>query len=388
MKEIQSDQTWKGRRVFLTGHTGFKGGWLALWLSELGADVRGYSLDPSTEPNLFSVCRIGERVEDVRGDIRDAAALGAAMQDFRPEVVFHLAAQPLVRLSYKDPIETYETNVIGTAKVLNAVRSTSSVRAVVSVTTDKCYENKEWVWPYRETDPLGGYDPYSSSKACAEIVSAAFRQSYFPVDRIAEHRVAVATARAGNVIGGGDWSTDRLIPDLVRGFLSGEPVRIRRPQSIRPWQHVLEPLHGYIRLAEELLNEPAKAASFATAYNFGPNEADAQPVSWIAERMAAAWGDGATWVIEDDGGPHEAGYLRLDASRARHDLGWTPRLDLATALEWLVEWYRAWQDDASTVARADMQALTLAQIRDYMQLLRPDFPAETSGRLGRLKRPS
>lgn len=362
---------WRGRRVFLTGHTGFKGGWMSLWLAHLGADVRGYALDPWTDPSLFDIARIGEVVEDIRGDIRDGAQLDASMREFRPEVVFHLAAQPLVRRSYEHPIETYETNVIGTARLLDAVRRTPTVRAVVSVTTDKCYENREWVWPYRETDPLGGYDPYSSSKACAEIVSAAFRQSYFPVERLSEHGVAVATARAGNVIGGGDWSSDRLIPDLVRGFLSGEPVRIRRPNAIRPWQHVLEPLYGYIRLAEELLGDASRAAHFASAYNFGPGEDDARPVSWIAERMAAFWGNGASWVLDADAGPHEAGYLRLDASRARRDLNWTPRLRLETALEWLVQWYRAWQSgpDTGKPDSGRMQALTLTQIAAYSELL-------------------
>lgn len=366
---------WNGRRVFLTGHTGFKGGWLALWLAHLGAEVRGYALDPWTEPNLFGAARVGDLVDDVRGDIRDAARLDSSMREFRPEVVFHLAAQPLVRYSYEDPIGTYETNVIGTARVLDAVRRTPSVRAVVSVTTDKCYENKEWVWPYRESDPLGGYDPYSSSKACAEIVSAAFRQSYFPVARLAEHRVAVATARAGNVIGGGDWSTDRLLPDLVRGFLSGEPVRIRRPHAIRPWQHVLEPLHGYMRLAEELFAEAPSAARFATAYNFGPNEEDAQPVSWIAERMTNFWGDGASWVLDDDHGPHEAGYLRLDASRARHDLGWTPHLRLEIALKWLVEWYRTWQASPD-----HMQRFTLSQIDRYRAMTQGNLQSQLADR--------
>lgn len=353
--------SWAGRRVFLTGHTGFKGGWLALWLSHLGADVRGYALDPYTSPNLFDVARLGGRVDDVRGDIRDAARLDAAMAEFAPEVVFHLAAQPLVRLSYADPLLTYETNVIGTARVLDAVRRTPSVRAVVSITTDKCYENKEWVWGYRETDPLGGYDPYSSSKACAEIVSAAFRQSYFPVEKIAEHGVGIATARAGNVIGGGDWSLDRLIPDLVRGFLSGEPVPIRRPLAIRPWQHVLEPLHGYILLAERLLS--SNASKFATAYNFGPLDDDAQTVEWIVKRMTTTWGDGASWFIDGEPSVHEAGYLKLDASKARADLGWTPRLRLADALDWLVGWYKA------QAAGADMQAFSLEQIKAYEALL-------------------
>jgi CDP-glucose 4,6-dehydratase len=353
--------SWHGRKVFLTGHTGFKGGWLALWLASKGAIVRGYALSPSTAPSLFTTARVASLLDDIRGDIRDASSLEAAVQAFAPEVVFHLAAQPLVVLSYRDPILTYETNVIGTARVLDCIRRTPSVRAVVSVTTDKCYENKEWIWGYRETDPLGGYDPYSSSKACAEIVSAAYRQSFFPTDKLAEHGVALATARAGNVIGGGDWSPDRLIPDLVRGFLSGRPVRIRRPLAIRPWQHVLEPLHGYIRLAEELLTHNPK---FATAYNFGPSDDDARRVAWIAEKMTAFWGDSASWVLDPDPGVHEASYLKLDASRARADLGWTPRLPLETALEWLVQWYRAWQSGA------DMHAFTLAQIAAYESLLR------------------
>jgi len=353
--------SWHGKRVFLTGHTGFKGGWLALWLASKGAKVRGYALDPSTEPNLFTVARIGRVIDDIRGDIRDGVSLEAAMQSFNPEVVFHMAAQPLVRLSYVDPIGTYETNVIGTARVLDTVRRTRSVRAVVSVTTDKCYENKEWIWGYRETDPLGGYDPYSSSKACAEIVSAAFRQSYFSTSTLTEHKVALATARAGNVIGGGDWAPDRLIPDLIRGFLANEPVRIRRPHAIRPWQHVLEPLHGYISLAEHLLTP--EAAHYAAAYNFGPSDDDARPVEWIAEKMAGFWGNDAKWVLDPDLGVHEAGYLKLDASRARADLKWTPHLHIETALEWLVKWYRAWQ------AGADMHAYTLAQINAYEALL-------------------
>ncbi len=343
---------WSGRRVFLTGHTGFKGGWLALWLARLGAEVRGYALDPVTTPNFFDVARVGTRIEDVRGDIRDAAKLAAAMTEFEPEVVFHLAAQPLVRASYADPLLTYETNVMGTAKVLEAVRRAGSVRAVVSVTTDKCYENREWLWGYRESDPLGGYDPYSSSKACAELVSAAYRQSFF-----SGGGVRLATARAGNVIGGGDWSEDRLIPDLVRGFVSGKPVAIRRPEAIRPWQHVLEPIEGYIRLAERLLAEDG--ARYATAFNFGPADDDARPVEWIAERMAKQWGDGAEWFVDGERGVHEAGYLKLDASRARAELGWSPRLRLGDALDWLVSWYRAYE------AGADMQAFTLQQIAEY-----------------------
>jgi CDP-glucose 4,6-dehydratase len=355
--------SWKGKKVFLTGHTGFKGGWLALWLASKGATVRGYALDPCTTPSLFDVAKIGSVIEDIRGDIRNAAALESALHDFAPEVVFHMAAQPLVRHSYVDPIGTYETNVIGTARVLDAIRRTPSVRAVVSITTDKCYENKEWVWGYRETDPLGGYDPYSSSKACAEIVSAAYRQSYFPIGKLGQpggHTTAIATARAGNVIGGGDWSLDRLIPDLVRGFLAGEPVRIRRPQAIRPWQHVMEPLAGYIALAEHLLTHDPK---YATAYNFGPYDEDAKPVGWIVEKMTQFWGGNASWVLDPDPGVHEAGYLKLDASKAHADLAWSPHLRLETALQWLVEWYRAWQSGA------DMHAFTLNQISTYESLL-------------------
>jgi CDP-glucose 4,6-dehydratase len=353
--------TWQGRRVFLTGHTGFKGGWLALWLASKGAIVRGYALDPATDPSLFTNARVGAAIEDIRGDIRNPALLEPALHDFAPEVVFHMAAQPLVRASYEDPIGTYETNVIGTARVLDVICRTPSVRAVVVVTTDKCYENIEQDVAYRETDPLGGYDPYSSSKACAELVSAAYRQSYFPVAKLDDHKVALATARAGNVIGGGDWSPDRLIPDLVRGFLAGSPVRIRRPHAIRPWQHVLEPLHGYILLAEHLLTHDPK---FATAYNFGPSRDDAQPVSYIADTMVKLWGNHTAWIDDSTtNSPHEAHYLRLDASRAHADLEWQPRLRLDTALDWLVQWYHAWQSGA------DMHAFTLAQIATYESLL-------------------
>jgi CDP-glucose 4,6-dehydratase len=353
--------SWQGRRVFLTGHTGFKGGWLALWLASKGAVVRGYALDPATDPSLFTTARVGAVIDDIRGDIRNPATIEPALHDFAPEVVFHMAAQPLVRASYEDPIGTYETNVIGTARVLDAIRRTPSVRAAVVVTTDKCYENIEQDVAYRETDPLGGYDPYSSSKACAELVSAAYRQAFFPTDHLADHGVALATARAGNVIGGGDWSPDRLVPDLIRGFLAGSPVRIRRPHAIRPWQHVLEPLRGYILLAEHLLTRNPK---YATAYNFGPSRDDAQPVFYIADTMVKLWGNNAAWI--DDSAattPHEAHYLSLDASRAHADLDWTPHLRLDTALDWLVQWYRAWHSGA------DMHAFTLAQIAAYESLL-------------------
>ena len=352
-------KTWQERRVFLTGHTGFKGSWLALWLSRLGAKVRGYALDPCTEPNMFNLASVGAVVDDVRGDVRDHAKLEAAMTEFAPEVVFHLAAQPIVRRSYADPIGTYATNVMGTVHLLEAIRKTSSVRAVVCVTTDKCYQNQNWIWPYRETDPLGGHDPYASSKACAEIVSAAYRSSFFPIDRLAEHRVALATARAGNVIGGGDWTEDRLIPDLIRGFLSRQPVLIRRPMAIRPWQHVLESLHGYLMLTGELL---AKDAKFASAYNFGPSDEDIWPVERIATKLVDMWGNGASWIRDTVPGVHEDHILRLDASKARAEVGWKPKLRIEEALEWTMAWYRAWNQGE------DMAEFTQQQIVEYDSL--------------------
>ena len=357
-----------GRRVFLTGHTGFKGGWLALSLARLGASVRGYALDPSTEPSLFAAARVGQVVQDVRGDIRDAARLDQAMREFEPDIVFHLAAQPLVRRSYVDPVETYSTNVLGTAHLLESIRTLPSVRAVVVVTTDKCYLNREWHWGYRETDPLGGHDPYSSSKACAEILCASYRSSFFSLEKLGR-KVALATARAGNVIGGGDWSEDRLIPDLIRGFVEGEPVPIRRPLSVRPWQHVLEPIAGYLLLAEKLLSGDE---TFADAWNFGPWDDDAWPVERIATTMARRWGGGATWFRDGHQSVHEAGLLKLDSSKARAELGWQPRLRLDTALEWLVDWYQAWQGGT------DMQSFTLKQIAAYAQASAPSLPQEAN----------
>lgn len=352
-------KNWRGRRVFLTGHTGFKGGWLALWLSRLGALVRGYSLDPCTQPNLFTLASVEAVLDDVRGDIRDYARLEASIREFAPEIIFHMAAQPIVRRSYSDPLGTYATNVMGTAHLLEAVRRTPSVRAVVCITTDKVYHNQEWVWPYREGDTLGGFDPYASSKACAEIVSAAYRSSFFSVEQLHEHRVALATARAGNVIGGGDWSEDRLVPDLVRGFCSGRPALIRRPNAIRPWQHVLDPLHGYLILAQRLLEQDKCCA---TAYNFGPRDEGNWSVERIATRFAEMWGNSASWTRDSDPGAHEAHILRVDASKAHSELGWEQKLKIETTLEWTIEWYRRWHEGKN------MANFTADQIEQYEKL--------------------
>ena len=317
---------WRGRRVFLTGHTGFKGAWLAMWLRRLGADVTGYALAPDTTPNLFDAARVGEGMHSIVGDVRDLEALRNALTNSNAEVVFHLAAQSLVRESYARPVDTYATNVMGTVHLFEAVRATNTVKAVVVVTSDKCYENRELATPFREGEPLGGRDPYSNSKACAELVASAYRSSFFK---------QIATARAGNVIGGGDWAKDRLVPDLIRAFSRGEAAVIRNPLSIRPWQHVLEPLHGYLMLAESLLRGEA-----ADAWNFGPSEADVRPVQWIADALASRWGNGAKWTQDSAEHPHEASTLKLDSSRARTLLQWTPRLSLDTALDWIVEWHR------------------------------------------------
>ena len=342
---------WQGKRVFLTGHTGFKGGWLSLWLQRLGAQVQGYALAPDGRNNLFTEARVAEGMDSAFGDIRDLAALQAAMIAFRPVIVIHMAAQPLVRLSYAQPVETYATNVMGTVHLLEAVRHTPGVRVVVNVTTDKCYENREWAWGYREDEPMGGHDPYSNSKGCAELVSSAYRRSFF-----AQGSTAVATARAGNVIGGGDWAMDRLVPDILRAFEKSEPVVIRNPHSTRPWQHVLEPLSGYLVLAQHLWDE---GATFADGWNLGPRDEDARPVQWIVERLADQWGEGARWQLDGGQHPHEAHYLKLDISKARASLGWQPRWRLADALDHIVTWHRAW------LAGDDVRALCLSQIDRY-----------------------
>lgn len=341
------------RRVLLTGHTGFKGSWLALTLVRLGAVVRGYALDPATEPSMYVSARIGSLIEDVRGDVRDFSKLDRAMREFAPEVVFHLAAQAMVRQSYADPVGTYATNVLGTAHVLESIRRLPSVQAVVVVTSDKCYRNEEWRWGYRETDALGGHDPYSSSKACVELLTASFRDSFFASNETGGPYACIATARAGNVIGGGDWSEDRLIPDLIRGFIDRQQVLIRYPLAIRPWQHVLGPISGYLLLAERLLRGDRNAAG---AWNFGPGDQDAWPVGRVASRVATLWGGCAGWIRGREESPHEAGLLKLDSSKARDELGWRPDLGLEMSLAWVVDWYRACQEGA------DMQAFSLDQV--------------------------
>jgi CDP-glucose 4,6-dehydratase len=349
---------WAGRRVLITGHTGFKGSWLSLWLHQLGAEVTGFALPPPTEPSLFETARVGDVVDHVIGDVRDLTALNDTIARCRPEVIFHLAAQPLVRLSYDEPVETYATNVMGTVHTLEAARRVGGVAAFVCITTDKCYENREWVWPYRENEPMGGYDPYSSSKGCAELVVSAYRRSFFPTEAIAEGGMAVASVRAGNVIGGGDWALDRLVPDLVRAFEKGEAPAIRAPNAVRPWQHVLEALGGYLLIAERLLK---REALFADAWNFGPSEDDAKPVSWIVDQMRAAWGEAPASVPFNGVVPHEAGLLRLDCSKARAHLGWRPALPLGDALEWIVAWHK------QVAAGTDARAMSLEQIAKYRE---------------------
>jgi CDP-glucose 4,6-dehydratase len=326
---------WRDRRVFITGHTGFKGSWTTRWLQRLGAQVTGYALVPPTTPSLFEDAKIGDGIVSITGDVRDLPALRGAIAGARPEVVVHMAAQSLVRASYDAPVETYETNVMGTVHLLESVRSCDSVRSVVIVTSDKCYRNHEWLWPYREPEAMGGNDPYSSSKGCAELVTAAYRASFFSGDNLP----SVGSVRAGNVIGGGDWAKDRLVPDLMRAFAAGEPARIRNPGATRPWQFVLDPIAGYFALAEALY----EGSGLAEAWNFGPR--DVHPVHWLADHFGEAWGGGAAWKADTGAYPAEAFTLKLDSSRAHTLLGWAPRVDLATAIDWTVEWHKGWLAD-------------------------------------------
>ena len=342
---------WKGKRVLLTGHTGFKGSWLALWLQSMGVELIGYALAPPTQPNLFEVARVGTEMTSIVADVRDLVTLQSVFGEYKPEIVFHLAAQPLVRQSYQNPVETFSTNIMGTVHVLEAVRNCSSVKAVVNVTSDKCYANKEWIWGYREDEALGGCDPYSNSKGCSEMVSNSYRDSFFRA-----MGMALATARAGNVIGGGDWAVDRLVPDILRAFEREEQVIIRNPHAIRPWQHVLEPLAGYLTLAEFLYKG---GQQYAEAWNFGPLDDDARPVHWIAEKLAASWGHEPKWLLDRNNHSHEASVLKLDISKAKSRLAWQPRWTLLKALDCIVVWHQKW------LAKEDMKAVTLDQIFQY-----------------------
>ena len=350
---------WKGRRVFLTGHTGFKGSWLSLWLNSLGASVTGCSLDPPTQPSLFEQAHVAGTLRSLCLDIRDFPRLKSAIAECRPEVVIHMAAQSVVRRGYEDPIETYSSNVMGTVHLLEALRQLEQPCVVVNVTSDKCYANREWIWGYRENEPMGGRDPYSSSKSCAELVTTAYQESFFPPASFGRHGIALASARAGNVIGGGDWTRDQLIPDLMRAFLAGRPCLVRNPSAIRPWQFVLEPLRGYLMLAERLAED---ASRFVSGWNFGPAEADAQPVSWIADELTRSWGNGASWNQDPGTHPHEAHFLKLDTSKATACLRWHPLLPLKPALRWIVEWYQTFKRGG------DLLQLTRAQIEQYEAL--------------------
>lgn len=342
---------WLGKRVFITGHTGFKGGWLSLWLADMGAEVHGYALAAPTKPSFYETNNLHDILaSELIADIRDPVELTQALKAAQPDIVFHMAAQPLVRQSYSDPVATYAINVMGTVNLLEALRSSSSVRAVVNVTTDKCYENKEWAWPYRENEALGGLDPYSSSKACSELISGAYRHSFFSTNNI-----RLATARAGNVIGGGDWAQDRLLPDFFRAIEAGEIFTLRNPNAIRPWQHVLEPLSGYLRLAEKLFTA---GSDFAQSWNFGPASEDARPVRWIAEQLCERMPQ-ASWQHDSTVQPHEASILKLDSTLAKTHLGWRPRWNLNTALERTLDWQQAWKTGA------DMQNISLQQIQAY-----------------------
>ena len=351
-KGIVNSKFWNSKKVFLTGHTGFKGSWMSLWLQSMGAIVKGYSLEPNTTPNLYTVASVGTAMNSEIGDIRDLNQITKSMTDFNPDVLIHMAAQPLVRLSYQEPVDTYTTNVIGTVNVLEAARKCKTLKAIVSVTTDKCYENKEWDWGYRESEPMGGHDPYSSSKGCAELVTSAYRRSFFS----SEGTASLASARAGNVIGGGDWAEDRLIPDILRAFEKLEPVVIRNPLSTRPWQHVLEPLSGYLVLAQELY---LNGDDFAEGWNFGPKDEDCKPVSWILDQMVSHWGNNVSWGLDKNNNPHEAGFLKLDCSKASNRLKWNPKWNLKFTLKSIVEWHHLYDNGG------DLKKQCLKEINTY-----------------------
>ncbi len=356
MESMVDRSFWKGRKVFITGHTGFKGSWLCLWLHSLEADITGYSQPPPTYPSLYDLCRIDELLTSITGDIRDGEALKKSLITAQPEIVFHLAAQPIVRESYKNPVQTFETNIMGTVHLLEAVRACPTVRAAVNVTSDKCYENRECTAGYNENDRLGGYDPYSGSKACSEIITSSYRNSFFSINSYDIHGVGLATARAGNVIGGGDWAGDRLIPDCIRSLLANSEILLRNPGAVRPWQHVLEPLSGYMRLAQKLCeNGPL----YSQAWNFGPGGNESRTVEWIVKKLCEKWGNSSTCKVVDEKCPHETHYLKLDCSKAKKALGWHPKWDEEKALDKTVEWYKAFKE------LSNLRSVCCRQIEDY-----------------------
>lgn len=350
---------WMGKKVLLTGHTGFKGSWMTLYLQTLGAEVTGFSLPPNTNPSLFELAGVVEGITSIEGDIRSYKHILDVLQATKPDIVFHFAAQALVRLSYEQPLETYQTNIMGTVHLLEAIRHVKGIRVVLCITSDKCYENRESGRAYGEDDPMGGFDPYSSSKGCDELIIAAYRRSFFPPDAYDRHGVALASGRAGNVIGGGDWARDRLVVDIMNAFTAGQTAFIRNTQAVRPWQHVLEPLNGYMRLAEKLW---AEGPRFTEGWNFGPEPNAARPVAWIADRLARLWGKNAAWEQDAGSHPHEAQLLMLDTSKASAQLDWHPRLDLEQTLEWVVEWYQGYHQGCSP------RMLTTKQISRYEEL--------------------
>jgi CDP-glucose 4,6-dehydratase len=356
MEPMRNRDFWRGKRVFITGHTGFKGSWLSLWLQQLGAEVVGYALRPPTRPSLFETACVADGMTSIQGDVRDAQSLKTALKNAEPEIIIHLAAQSLVRYAYLDPVETYSTNVLGTVHLLEAIRHIGGVKAVVIVTADRCYDAREWYWSYRENEPMGGRDPYGSSMGCAELVTATFRDAYFNPGYYDRHGVAIASARAGNVIGGGDWTEDHLVPDVLHALTLGEPVIIRNPHAVRAWQHVLEPLSGYLLLAEKLYDV---GPVYADAWNFGPAEADAKSVQWLVEHLISYWGEGACWRSDRRPHLHDAEYLKLDCAKACNVLGWSTRWSLNQTLEGIVAWHKLLRDEG------DMRAFTLQQIADY-----------------------
>lgn len=355
-KSMIDKSFWQHKKVFITGHTGFKGSWLSLWLHLLGAEITGYALNPPTDPSLFKLCKVDELLRSITADVRDSKLLKEAMHESNPEIVFHMAAQPLVRESYRDPVNTYSTNVMGTVNLFEAVRECKSVKTVINVTTDKCYENKEWIWGYRENDSMGGNDPYSSSKGCAELITNAYLRSYFDTDNYKEHGVSLASVRAGNAIGGGDWAEDRLVPDCMRSLMEDKPIVIRFPDAVRPWQHIVDLLYGYLLLTQRLYQE---GSVLANGWNFGSNYEEAKPVRWIVERITEMWGYSDSWLVEQGNKPNEANFLKLDCSKAKSVLGWYPQWGLNVSLKKTVEWYKALKD------QQNMLNFTLEQIRSY-----------------------